>query len=383
MKFISKFKDKGRQIIRGPLFFCFVFGFFSFAHAEVVFNQVPASLALSYSSWGFQAKGTRALGNYIQLAGKERWLSGVTVTLVTQAKQADFSTSTNPAGWIHPLEIILYSVDRSGPAPDLYYITGKIQDVLIPWRPVTTPPGYPQTEGSAYPYQGYAFNVFFSFNAGVQIPNELVVVLAFDTSSYGYVPVGATGPYDSLNVAIGLSAVTAGADLDPVMFYSSRMVNGDYESTLNTSVSGGGSPFFKIEALDAYGAWISTYGLTPGGPGSLRSDDPDRDGWNNLTEFSFGTDPTVGTPSPLTLAMSNQTLTLTWLQRKDGSVCYTNRSTTNLLAGFPPGSSTNFVAMPATNTNNLLRPEYMRYQFSTNVAGVARRFYRVDAGEVP
>jgi hypothetical protein len=102
-----------------------------------------------------------------------------------------------------------------------------------------------------------------------------------------------------------------------------------------------------------------------------------------LAEFAFGLDPTANSPNPITIARSNTTVTITWLQRNDNSATYTNRSTTNLTTGFPVGNSTNFPGSLSANTNNLPRPEYSRYQFSTNVSAFLRHFYKVDAAEAP
>jgi hypothetical protein len=115
----------------------------------------------------------------------------------------------------------------------------------------------------------------------------------------------------------------------------------------------------------------------------LRSADPDGDGLSNLAEFAFGLNPTASSPNALTIARSNTTVTLTWLQRNDGSATYTNRSTTNLSTGFPSGSSTNFSGSLSSDTNNLPSTNYSRYQFSTNVSAFLRHFYKVDAAEAP
>ena len=265
------------------------------AKAAVVFNQMPANLDLSYQSFGFAANATKNFGNYVQLAGTERYLNTVTVTMVTYAKQSDFLTDPryqSSVGWNHYVEAVIYAVDNTGAAPVLNYVTGRGENVLVPWKPTVVPSGYSEPAGSVYPYEGYAFNVTFQFDGMVQVPDQLVVAINFDTNHYGYQPMGAPGPYDQLNVATESLTPSVGSDLSPTVFIDRKVANQDV-ATLNGQ-SGGKSPLVSMSAsaTSTFDQWKQSNELT--GASSDPNADPDGDGLTNLQEFVYGTSPTTG-----------------------------------------------------------------------------------------
>lgn len=281
------------------------------AKAAVVFNQIPANLDLSYTSYSFSANRSRAIGNYVQLAGSERYLNAVTVTMVTWAKQSDFSNSTyadysNAAGWNHYVEVVIYAVDNSGSSPVLNYVASSAGNVLIPWKPTVVPPGYPETGVSPYPYEGYAFNLSFQFDGSVQLPDQLVVSVNYDTQNYGYEPKGVPGPFNQLNVAADPAVTpTVGTDLTSSIYVSQKS-GADYVSTLN-GVSGGAAPMFKIEAsaTSAFEQWQAGKGLS--GANGAPDADPDQDGFTNLQEFIFGLDPSnASSASPISVGPAGE-----------------------------------------------------------------------------
>lgn len=344
--------------------------------ATVVFGNIPnsghAGYDSSYDSHGFEAQNTAELGNVVGLAGTARKLHTVTITMVTHAKSADWSAlyASNNVGWYHPLMLTVWKADASE------ILATKTVSTLIPWSQPA--PGH----------QGMAFNVGFDFSSeNITLPSSVLVSVAYNTQNDGFQPLGTAGPYNALNYGTFDFAPIVGSDVNPNEVMRVTTANPD-EIVFETSLGWvDRAPMMEITATEVsespYDVWIASYGYTVGVSPALRSEDADGDGMSNLTEFAFGTDPTFNSPNPITIARSNTVVTIQWLQRNDGSVTYTNRSTTNLTTGFPVGNSTNFVAALSTNTNNLPRAEYSRYQFSTNTSGFLRHFYKVDAQEVP
>jgi len=355
--------------------FAVIFGainLFESQAAVVIFDNIPQAgqtgYDSSYYSHGFESQNTAELGNVVNLAGTARKLDTVTITMVTSAKAEDYAAlyAANNSGWNHSLMVTIWKADASE------VLTTKTITSLIPWA---TPSGN---------NTAMAFNVAFDFSSeNITLPNSVLVSVAYNTEHCGYAPLGVIGPYNSLNYGTFDYAPFVGTDATPgeVM----RVLSSDTNAIVFETAPGwtNRTPMMEITATETstppYDAWIASYGYTVGSGPALRLSDPDGDGINNLTEFAFGLDPTAKSLSPITIARSNTTITLTWLQRNDNSATYTNRSTTNLMTGFPSGNSTNFVASTSTNTNNLPGLAYTRYQFSTNTASFLRSFYKVDA----
>lgn len=366
--------------------------FASSAQAAVVFSRMPETLDLSYQSLSFQANQLRAMGQYVQLGGTERYLNAVTVTMVTYAKQSDYQANPlyqNSAGWNHYVEAVIYAVDNSGASPVLNYVASSGRDVLIPWRPTVVPPGYPETGTSPYPYEGFAFNLCFQFDGSVQIPNQLVVSLNYDTQNYGYEPMNAPGPFNQLNVGMegtgntGLSVESNGTLLDS-RSYLSKSVDGNYVDTMSGNVAG--LPMFKIEAsatppnLSPIASYAGNFGLS--GSDAAPDADPDHDGYSNRMEYAFGMNPASasGQLQPLEVfseqnvqhgGMVENLCVATFLERSD--VVYTVRATSSLDGGFPT------TIVPTIHPNQTGVPSgYTRYKAVYN-SGVDRGFIKVEA----
>ena len=64
----------------------------------VVYNAVPATLPPNIPSLGFQATQTAEFGDFVHLAGTNRELRTVTVTMSTWALQSTYPAMTDPTG---------------------------------------------------------------------------------------------------------------------------------------------------------------------------------------------------------------------------------------------------------------------------------------------
>lgn len=195
-----------------------------------VYNAVPNVLAPAYPSQPFQAQQTNEFGDYVQLAGTNRVLNSVTITMVTWAPQADpanvsycglFPALCSPTGWDHSFTLNIYGTPtgaaniRDVPAgPPIATVT---QTKFVPWRPAEDPVNCPTKDQPGYAYKwqavpgpadtncfnGFAYNVTFDMSSLNQLlPNDVVVGIVYNTQTYGPSPLGVGGPFDSLNVAV-------------------------------------------------------------------------------------------------------------------------------------------------------------------------------------
>jgi len=176
---------------------------------SIVYDATSSSLPPNVASVGFQATSTSEFGDYVHLGGTDRALRTVTVTMSDWGLFSDYSSdvrySGNNANWTYPLTLNVYSnhLGLNG-APDTLLAT-KTQTATIPWRPAadptcSNPTAYRSTSDNNC-YSGVAFNVTFNLaSSNAMLPNDVIIGVAYNTQSYGAVPEGVPGPYNSLNV---------------------------------------------------------------------------------------------------------------------------------------------------------------------------------------
>ena len=189
---------------------------------QVVFQNNPDTLELSYYSKGLQAAGYWGMAKYVGLGGTARKLHSCDVTLVSWAgyyggknndpnyrykewadAHPDLAVVPNPdvsvpgdsGGYYHPVTLSFYEYVNDGVIETYRILTSQTVRAFIPWRPSTDVDGV-----LPYPYFGNAFRVSFNFADGIILPSNVWVAVSFNTSTYGTTPVGSAGPYDALNV---------------------------------------------------------------------------------------------------------------------------------------------------------------------------------------
>jgi hypothetical protein len=197
----------------------------AFGDDSVIFNSVPAPLPGNVASEGPEAYAFAEIGDAIVLPGG----TGGTLTTVTVIMSSWACTSgnwftagtcvTKPAGakFAQPITMNIYTVDDTNPAqPKAGTLLGTVtQTFQIPYRPssntVRCASGqqwYSSKDGQCY--HGLAVPITFDFaSKKISLPSQIVVGVAFNTTSAGPHPLGplpcrstAQGcPYDSLNVS--------------------------------------------------------------------------------------------------------------------------------------------------------------------------------------
>ncbi len=192
-----------------------------------VYNAVPNTLAPSYASLGFQATQTAEFGDYVHLAGTNRVLNTVTVTMVTWAPNSDYPLM-GPGPWSHNFTLSIYNVVAGSPLNTKgSLIATATQSKSVPWRPAadpTCPGGTAYRAGDGACYNGYAFNLSFDMSSlNAVLPNDIIIGIAYNTQTWGAAPMGVAGPYNSLNVAApGVPAATGSdANADRVFWNTS------------------------------------------------------------------------------------------------------------------------------------------------------------------
>jgi len=182
------------------------------AAASVVFsNKIPEILPLSYNSLGFSATATSALGNPVQLAGTARVADFVEVVMVTWATAAQYPAlaALDPGGYRHPVSAAVYQLKTTAGVTSLLPLDEGTVQVQIPWRPAS------QADGTPYPFNGFAFKALIPLSASVTVPGSCVIAISFNTQNAGAAPLGVSGPYNQLNLALSSVAPTIGVDPDP------------------------------------------------------------------------------------------------------------------------------------------------------------------------
>jgi hypothetical protein len=198
------------------------------------YDALPNPLPPNVVSVGFEATSTSEFGDHVLLAGTDRDLTKVTITMSDWALYADYSSDPRYMGdssnWTHPITVNIYSTHLGlNGAPDTRLATMK-QDVTIPWRPVADPSCPNPTAwraGDNNCYNGIAFNTTFDMgDQNVTLPDEVIVGVAYNTADYGANPIGVAGPYNSLNVGVSANddpaAVGRDANNDNVFWNTSH-----------------------------------------------------------------------------------------------------------------------------------------------------------------
>lgn len=180
-----------------------------------IFDSIPSPTPPNVPSEGFQCCQNSEVGDQITLAGTARKAVSATVLMSSWSLLSSYP-GMSAAGYTHPITLNLYSDAGHAAAhtPDLGSVT---QNVLVPWRPPadpTCPGGTAWRAGNGSCYNGYAFPIVFNLG-GMTLPNTFVYGVAYNTNTWGYVPIGAAGPYESLNVGLNSTPpIAVGTDVD-------------------------------------------------------------------------------------------------------------------------------------------------------------------------
>jgi hypothetical protein len=205
----------------------------------MIFDSIPEVLPGSFPSLGYEATSTDEFGDHIIFADDARDLKTVDVSLTDWACENDNSRANNEAcvttpgsSYTHPITLNIYSVKYVSGLPEPDTLLGTItQSFDIPYRPSwdsTMCTGDKQTPVTDIPFggtwydpvlakcvHGYAFVITFDFDSlNINLPDEVIYGIAYNTAHYGSTPLGVNGPYNSLNVSLASVPPFVGTDYD-------------------------------------------------------------------------------------------------------------------------------------------------------------------------
>lgn len=206
--------------------------------ASVVYNSIiPNGPPANLPSEGPEAYSFDEFGNEITLGGAARTLTSVTITLSSWAclqgawYSGDCSTPSG-ATFSQPITLNIYNPSTDDGLTHGSLIASATQTFSVPYRPSASPNctgGRWYSPGLKSCFNGLANNVTFTFS-GVTLPNTVVYGIVFNTRDYGPNPIGVTGPYDSLNIALSneTTDVSAGSDPNPGTLWQNSPIASQY-----------------------------------------------------------------------------------------------------------------------------------------------------------
>ncbi len=190
----------------------------------VVGFEAIAPLPPNMPSYGFEAVSLTSLGDRIALqAGSPRTLHSITIAMSSWACQTGAwnlgtCASAPNATFSHPITITVYNSSGT-------LLATRTQTFSIPYRPSADPTCVGMDAGkwkaaNGTCYNGFASPITFDLRAlNVTLPDDVLAYdVSYNTRTHGPVPIGVTGPYDSLNVGVYASPTVApsvGSDVEP------------------------------------------------------------------------------------------------------------------------------------------------------------------------
>jgi hypothetical protein len=192
-------------------------------------------VAPNLPSIGFEATSTSEFGDEIQLAAGPAKLGTVTVQMSSWGCEAMSGGNcvTLTAGATEAVPITLNVYKASVPGPDGTVVPGALiksvtQTFAVPYRPganlAKCPGGQWYDKKTKTCYNGKAFNIVFKLKPfKLNVADDIVLGVAYNTSHHGYNPIGETACnstpqgciYDSLNVGLGTTGVHTGSKPSP------------------------------------------------------------------------------------------------------------------------------------------------------------------------
>lgn len=270
----------------------------------VVYNNIASPIPGNVPSQAFEATSTSEFGGQVTLAGTERSDPKVTVLMSSWGCESgswNLGTclTTPGANFSHPITLNVYAVG-AGNAPGALLGT-KTVIFTIPFRPSADNLNCVGANATKWYngttcFNGFATPISFSLY-GITLPNSVILSIAYNTTHYGYTPIGEAAPcytepggcgYDSLNVGAQTSLSVGSQSLPDDAYINSSWVGaycGGLTGAFRLDVHDdtqvppcnwtGFQPSFKVEA--------NVPAVTP----PTNKDQCKKDGWKTFNNPAF------------------------------------------------------------------------------------------------
>lgn len=213
--------------------------------AVVVYQSIPSPQPGNVPSEGPEAYAFKELGSQITLAGTARQSPTVTVLLSSWGCQTGswnlHTCATTPgATFTVPITVRLYNV---GPSNTVGAAIGTplTQTFSVPYRPSAdnvhcTGPDLGKWFNGTACFNGIASPISFDLS-GVTLPTNVIVSFSYNSTHYGYAPIGESAScysssggcaYDSLNLGFSQVPATVGSNPLPNGMYQNSSIGGEY-----------------------------------------------------------------------------------------------------------------------------------------------------------
>lgn len=222
--------------------------------SHVVYTAMPVDVlkCASMPSFAFEAQSTSEFGDEVGLS-QTGTLSTLRVMFASYGCSVSghwFSgdcVTTPGATFSHPITANIYAVDNSGPTPKPGALLATVtQTFTIAYRPSADAVNCTGADAGKWfntDIQACEFKIrqllTFTFPGGTQLPSQVIWTVAYNTTHYGYAPIGEGAAcfstaqgcgYDSLNVATSTypGAPYVGIDVDPNGAFLNSSSSGAY-----------------------------------------------------------------------------------------------------------------------------------------------------------
>lgn len=202
----------------------------------IIYNSVISPLPGNLDSLGFESLAFNELGNAVKFSTNGN--HNLTKVVITMSSWGCASGSWGPsatcntpedASFAQPITLNIYNPTTDGANPGAK-IASVTKTFDIKYRPSASPECIGTNTGKWYDedskrcFNGLAQNITFNVK-GVKVGNSAIFGIAYNTTHYGYAPIGQSAPcfstpqgcgYDSLNVALTQDPtdVSAGSSVD-------------------------------------------------------------------------------------------------------------------------------------------------------------------------